>query len=113
MLEEYFGSSSTLQRNERVKLSCHARSVSAQLNLVGANLRPDAAAAPHGRTSGVDRGNPPTRRTPGIDKNARLRLWADRPRDANVLPARKLNDRAVLFSHLVPPIREPPAECLT
>jgi hypothetical protein len=70
-----------LQRNERVKLSCHARSVSAQLNLVGANLRPDAAAAPHGRTSGVDRGNPPTRRTPGIDKNARLRFWADRPRD--------------------------------
>jgi hypothetical protein len=27
-------------------------------------------------------------------------------RTADVLPARKLNDRAVLFSHLVPSIRE-------
>jgi len=34
--------------------------VRAQLNFVGANLRSDAVAAPHGRTPGLDRDNPPT-----------------------------------------------------
>ncbi len=34
----------------RAQVSCRARSVSAQLNFVGANLRPDAVAPPHGRT---------------------------------------------------------------
>src|SRR5262249_54259490 len=36
------------------------RSVRAQLNFVGANLRSDAVAAPHDRTPGLDRDNPPT-----------------------------------------------------
>jgi hypothetical protein len=45
-------------------------SVSAQLNLVDANRRSDAVAAPHGRTLGSGRGNPPTCRTPDIDKDA-------------------------------------------
>ena len=57
-----------------VQVSCRARSVSAQLNFVGTNLRPDAVAAPHGRTLGQGCGNPPIRRTLGIDKDARLRL---------------------------------------
>src|SRR5262249_32265104 len=65
----------------RVQVSCRARSVSAQLNFVGANPRPDEVAAPHGRTLGQGRGNPPIRRTLGIDKETRLRLWADRPFD--------------------------------
>jgi len=56
-----------------------ARSVSAQLDYVGANLRPDAVRAPHGPTPGLDRGNPAMRRTPDIDNNAPL--WPDRTRD--------------------------------
>jgi hypothetical protein len=58
---------------------CRPRRVSVQLNFVGANLRPDAVAAPHGRALGQGRGNPSTCRTPGIDKDARL--WAARPCD--------------------------------
>src|SRR5262245_22533895 len=51
----------------------------ARLDLVGANRRPDAVMALHGRTPGQGRGNPPIHRTPDIDKNARL--WPDRTRD--------------------------------
>ena len=53
--------------------------VIARLNLVGANRRPDAVMALHGRTPGQGRGNPPIYRTPHIDKNARL--WPDRTRE--------------------------------
>ena len=53
--------------------------LSARLNLVGANRRPDAVIALHGRTPGQGRGNPPIRRTPDIDKNAPLS--PDRTRD--------------------------------
>jgi hypothetical protein len=60
-------------------LYCFLGSVSARLNLVGANRRPDAVMALHGRTPGQGRGNPPTRRTPDIDKNAPLS--PDRTRD--------------------------------
>jgi hypothetical protein len=65
------------------QVSCRARSVSAQLNFVGANLRPDAE-----RPLMVEH----------LAKVAAIHPSAARW---------KLNDRAVLFSRLVPPIREP------
>jgi hypothetical protein len=55
---------------------CLPESVSAGLNLVGADRRPDAVKAFHGRTPGPrswPSTDPP--RTPGIDKNAWLRVW--------------------------------------
>ena len=60
-------------------LYCLPGSVTARLNLVGANRQPDAVMALHGRTPGQDRGNPPIRRTRDIDKNAPVP--PDRTRD--------------------------------
>src|SRR6266446_9051879 len=87
----------------RVQVSCPARSVSARLNFVGANLRPDAVAAPDGRTLGQGRGNPPIRRTLGIDKDARLRLWAGRPLDGRCTSRAETDRKSTRLnsSHLV------------
>src|SRR5215471_12491421 len=56
-----------------------ATSVRAQLDFVGANRRPDAVMALHGRALGRGRGNSLIRRTPDTNKNDPL--WPDRTRD--------------------------------
>jgi hypothetical protein len=65
---------------------CRARSVSAQLNLVGANLRPDAEAGRRGRAVAQGPGHPATCRTPGIGKSGRLCLGTGRTRRGPYCP---------------------------